>query len=136
MAPRTADPARRASSKVTDVAVQEARGDVDRRDADALHQRAGAALPLPGRHPDAAVEARAERAERLEADLEARLGHAGAAGERALGVLEAQLDEVAVRRHAERAGERAREEPARQPGRRGQLVERRAALQVGVEEIA
>src|SRR5690349_14386850 len=124
------------SSNVLDVARQEARLDVQRGDAEPLDQAAGPALPRAGRHADAAVEARAERAERFEADLEAGLGHAGAAGQRALGVIEAELDQVLVRRHAERAGERAGEEAARQARGRGELVERRAALDAGVEDVA
>src|SRR5215468_10800505 len=124
------------SSNVLDVARQEACRDVQRRDAETLDQAAGLALPRAGRHADAAVEARAERAERLEADLEAGLGHAGAAGQRALGAIEAELDQVLVRRHAERAGERAGEEPARQARGRGELVERRTALDAGVKDVA
>src|SRR5215475_8487247 len=88
----------RTSSNVLDVARQEARRDVQRRDAEALDQAAGLALPCAGRHADAAVKARAERAQRLEADLQAGLGHAGTAGQRALGVVEAELDQVLMRR--------------------------------------
>src|SRR4051812_38739684 len=100
--------------QAADVVLQEASRDVERRHADALDQRARLALPRPRRHADAAVKARAERAERLEPDLEAGIGDAGAAGERALGLLEPQLHEILVRRRAERPRERAGEEAARQ----------------------
>src|SRR5215468_6359402 len=124
------------SSNVLDVARQEACRDVQRRDAETLDQAAGLALPRAGRHADAAVKARAERAERLEADLQAGLGHAGAAGQRALGVLQAELDQVLVRWHAKRPAERAGEEAARQARGRGEIVERRTALYAGVEDVA
>src|SRR5690349_13189460 len=107
MAPRSAASPGRASSNVTGVAREVAGGDVQRRHPETLHERAGAALPVARRHSDPAVEARAERTERLEADLEAGLGHARTTRERTLGALEAQVDEVAVRRHAEGLGERA-----------------------------